>query len=594
MLRKIRTLLAHFEFIYITRYIFNLSKMLPQEINLCSGESMLFYKYRIIFIIQNMITDITITVKPEEQNNNTLIKKLAAKELFKQDIQLKKGEDFSLVFIKKSIDARHGSVKIHLKYKAYIGEEIDDKTLNGQDQLPQWKKADSGKSVLIIGSGPAGLFVALKLLEKGIKPVILERGCETSQRRKDIALISREKKVDNNSNYCFGEGGAGTFSDGKLYTRSNKRGNIDRILQIFVYFGADKSILTDAHPHIGTNKLPLVINNMRNKIIELGGEVHFNTKVTDLILDSKENEICVKGVKSQNTLNGQEKDFYASAVILATGHSASDIYRMIAKINPQSLEAKTFAAGVRVEHPRSLIDKIQYHGKDQGQLGAAEYRVTAQVDGRGVYSFCMCPGGFVVPSASSEGEIVVNGMSAKERNSKWSNAAIVVETRPEDIPQNFIEEAKADGCQALAGLYFRTYLEKLAAENGNGQEAPAQRLTDFIKNVKSKDFPPSSYTPGIVSSNLNEWLPPHLKDKLKKGFEEINKNMKGFICSDAVMIAIETRTSTPVRILRDKENCQCQGIKNLYPAGEGSGYSGGIVSSAMDGELVCNFLLSTL
>lgn len=539
--------------------------------------------------MENMIKEITITVKPEEEKNLKLHKSLALKEIKKNGGSIPSGEAV-LVFVKKSIDARHGQLKLHLRYKVYIGVTPDEATQKGQNQLPEWKTASGNKSVIIIGAGPAGLFGALTLLEKGIKPVIIERGEMTSERKKDIALISTKGLVNSDSNYCFGEGGAGTFSDGKLYTRSNKRGNIDRILQIFAYFGADKKILTDAHPHIGTNKLPQVINNMRNKIIELGGEFYFNTRATELLGSNA----SVTGVRTINVHTNEEKIFTADAVVLATGHSASDIYHMVAKMNPASLEAKTFAVGVRVEHPRVLIDAIQYHGMPKGELGAAEYRVTSQVEERGVYSFCMCPGGFVVPSSSGPDEIVVNGMSAAERNSKWSNAAIVVETRPEDIPAEYIAQAKTDGCTALAGLYFRTALEKAAKDNGQGQAAPAQRLTDFLDNKKSKDLPVSSFTAGLVCSNLNSWMPPQITTRLAQGFKIINKNMKGFICEDALMIAIETRTSTPVRILRDKETCECCGIKNLYPAGEGSGYSGGIVSSAMDGENICQKIINRI
>ena len=539
--------------------------------------------------MENMIKEITITVKPEEEKNLKLHKSLALKEIKKNGGSIPSGETV-LVFVKKSIDARHGQLKLHLRYKVYIGETPDEATQKGQNQLPEWKTASGNKSVIIIGAGPAGLFGALTLLEKGIKPVIIERGKMTPERKKDIALISTKGLVNSDSNYCFGEGGAGTFSDGKLYTRSNKRGNIDRILQIFAYFGADKKILTDAHPHIGTNKLPQVINNMRNKIIELGGEFYFNTRATELLGSNA----SVTGVRTINVHTNEEKIFTADAVVLATGHSASDIYHIVAKMNPASLEAKTFAVGVRVEHPRVLIDAIQYHGMPKGELGAAEYRVTAQVEERGVYSFCMCPGGFVVPSSSGPDEIVVNGMSAAERNSKWSNAAIVVETRPEDIPAEYIAQAKTDGCTALAGFYFRTALEKAAKDNGQGQAAPAQRLTDFLDNKKSKDLPVSSFTAGLVCSNLNSWMPPQITTRLAQGFKMINKNMKGFICEDALMIAIETRTSTPVRILRDKETCECCGIKNLYPAGEGSGYSGGIVSSAMDGENICQKIINRI
>lgn len=532
-----------------------------------------------------MKTDITITIKPEQQENKALIQKLLNSELIKKTQgKTDAGEAPQFVFVKKSIDARHGQVKIHLRYTAYIGE----KAPSADTAIPVWKKADGKKTVIIVGSGPAGLFGALKLLEAGIKPVIIERGTDTTQRRKDIALISTQDLVNSESNYCFGEGGAGTFSDGKLYTRSNKRGDIGSILRIFHAFGADEKILTDAHPHIGTDRLPKIINAMRSKIIELGGEVRFGCKCTDFVIEDGR----VKGVKI-----GCE-NIFADAVILATGHSAKDIYELLAKRAPSALEAKTFAVGVRVEHPRSVIDEIQYHGKagDTGKgLGAAEYRVTTQVDGRGVYSFCMCPGGFVVPSSSGPEEIVVNGMSAAARNSKWSNAAIVVETRPEDIPDTFKQQAQKLGCPALAGLLFRTDIEHKAYLAGKGQAAPAQLVTDFLKNrpTLQDNFPPTSYTPGIVSSNLNEWLPQSISTRLAQGFYQINQNMKGFINPAAVMIAPETRTSTPVRILRDKQTMECTALKGLYPAGEGSGYAGGIVSSAMDGVAVAGAIISS-
>ena len=541
-----------------------------------------------------MIKELTITINPEDESNNSLIQKKIFSELKAQKVILKNQNEkgFEYVLQKKSVDARHGQIKIHLRYKVYIGESPKDSVF----KLPEWKKVDekSCKSVIIVGSGPAGLFGALKLLEYGIKPIIIERGPETSQRRKDIALISTKDFVNEDSNYCFGEGGAGTFSDGKLYTRSNKRGNIQNILEIFAHFGADKKITTDAHPHIGTEKLPGVINNMRNKIIELGGQFYFDCRVCDFIFGSAKTEKSVGGVVCKNVKTMEEFSVKADAVVLATGHSANDIYYLIAKYSPLALEAKTFAAGVRVEHPRSLIDAIQYHGQVKKELGAAEYRVTTQVDERGVYSFCMCPGGFVVPSSSNNDEIVVNGMSASARNSKWSNAAIVVEIRPEDIPQEFVEQAKNLGSKDLAGLLFRNKIEKDAKLNGNGQAAPAQRVTDFIENKKSQTLPVSSFTPGIVSSNLNEWLPVHISKRLAKGFVQINKNMKGFVCQDALMIAPETRTSTPVRILRNKESFECVSLPGMFPVGEGAGYSGGIVSSAMDGENACQKIAEML
>lgn len=539
---------------------------------------MTVYCFKHFLYTIGMIRQITVTVLPEEEKNMNLIQKLVSIELKNQKIETNGQKQF-LVFEKKSIDARHGKIKLHLRYKVYIGEEPKDPET---ELLPEWKNADGKHSVIIVGSGPAGLFGALKLLENGIRPIIVERGERTSERKRDIAKISTRNIVDSDSNYCFGEGGAGTFSDGKLYTRSNKRGDIGKILQIFVRFGADKKILTDAHPHIGTDKLPAVINAMRDFIIEKGGSFYFNSRCTDFLKDEKGK---VYGIKAKNVKSDEEFQLEADAVLLATGHSATDIYELIAKISPSAVEAKTFAIGVRVEHPRVLIDEIQYHGKTEG-MGAAEYRLVTQIEERGVYSFCMCPGGFVVPTATSPEEIVVNGMSAAGRNSKWSNAAIVVETRPEDIPEQFVKQAEKAGSKALAGLFFRSYIEKETKRHGNGQAAPAQRMNDFLACRESKDFPPVSYTPGIVSSRLDSWLPEQIAGRLAEGFLEFGKNMKGFVSKDAVLIASETRTSTPVRILRDKESCESPVLPCLYPAGEGAGYSGGIVSSAMDGEKV--------
>lgn len=577
-----------------------------------------------------MIFDLSVVIKAQEESDKNLIhKKLSAALRQKYS----GGESAEFVFVKKSVDARHGQLKLCLRYKAYVGE----KPGLAQKEF-SWRKADGSKKVVIVGSGPAGLFAALKLLERGVQPVIIERGRPTSERKRDIAAISAKGIVDADSNYCFGEGGAGTFSDGKLYTRSNKRGDIGEVLQTFVHFGADPKILTDAHPHIGTNKLPQIINNMRQKILELGGEFHFESRVVDFIIDgtneggapafglatdvnraTASEPATVRGVVAK-TADGSLKEFLAAAVILATGHSASDIYELLARANPQSLEAKTFAVGVRVEHPRELIDKIQYHGKRaEANLGAAEYRLTAQVDGRGVYSFCMCPGGFVVPSASGPQEIVVNGMSAAERNSAWSNAAIVVETRPEDVAQIMAGQKAAAGSlglasdsasgqelaaggpvlglERLAGLRFRSGLERLTWQNGgaslgqSAQAAPAQRLVDFLAGRQSSSLPRSSYTPGLVSSRLDLWLPPFVARRLAEGFKAFDKNMKGFISPDALLIASETRTSTPVRILRDKATFECMGLARLYPCGEGSGWSGGIVSSAMDGQNAAAALL---
>ncbi|QTQ15546.1 FAD-dependent protein [Treponema parvum] len=553
-----------------------------------------------------MNTEISITLNPEDENKNLVILQKIIKELKKQKISVPQAgskDKIRFVNIKRSVDARHAKVKLYMRYKVYIGERIEDqdigqKTVGGascktetgrQDFLPipKIEHGNGAKKVVIIGSGPAGLFGALRLLENGIRPVIIERGSNVSQRKRDIAQISLNGVVDPNSNYCFGEGGAGTFSDGKLYTRSNKRGDVSRILKILVYFGADPAILTDSHPHIGTDKLPKIIDAVHSTIIDAGGEFYFNTLFTDFLFDERSNSKTVCGVCVQNTKTGESSQLDADAVLLASGHSASDIYFTLAKTDPSSLEAKTFAAGVRVEHPRKIIDKIQYHGNASNLLSAAEYSLTTQADGRGVYSFCMCPGGFVVPSSTSSSEIVINGMSQSSRNSPWSNSAVVVEIRPEDIPERFKEQAKQKGCVALAGLFYRTYLEIQTKKHGEGQKAPAQRLCDFLDKRPSQELPKSSYFPGLVPSRLDLWLDPRIKTRIEQGFKNFNKMMKGFICPEAIIIASETRTSTPVRILRSKETFESPALKNLFPAGEGSGYSGGIVSSAMDGENAC-------
>ena len=586
---------------------------------------------------------------PEEEKNETLLRKKAVKELRKNGVSLAENEISAFVFRKKSIDARKRDVKFFLRYDIYTDGDSPE---NDEEYMfvPRWKKCDdNGKSVIIIGAGPAGLFSALTLLESGIKPVIIERGPETSQRKRDIADISRTGVLNGDSNYCFGEGGAGTFSDGKLFSRSGKRGNIGRILQILVYHGADPKILTDAHPHIGTDKLPTIIDNIKKTIVSYGGEIFFNTRCTEILTSDKSVEgVCseasspnkkasfagdnfagaqttpaICGVKVVDTQTGAVRVLNGDKLILACGHSAPDIYRMIAAVDNRALEAKTFAVGVRVEHPREIIDKIQYHGKDRGKvLPAAEYRLTAQVQERGVYSFCMCPGGLVVPSASSPDGVVVNGMSPSSRNAYWSNAAIVVECRPEDYAA--WGEFAGD---PLAGLNFRTQIEQAAkkaaqtaaigaqataqtvvASSGamadcvpvanatpatanlapettlNPQIAPAQLLVDFLECRRSSALPKTSYTPGIASVNLDEVLPEHISKRLKEGFRVFDQRMKGFICKDALLIAPETRTSTPVRILRDAKTLESPCIKGLFPAGEGSGYAGGIVSSAMDGE----------
>ena len=709
---------------------------------------------------------VTLTVPEGTDTSETALKKLAVQEIARMQknaphnksgsrsqgtgARVTEKDISAFIFKKKSLDARRNSIKTVFRYDVYTDGDRPDDT---DGKLRPWLQARQDRQVIIIGDGPAGLFAALRLLEDGIKPVIIERGPEASQRKRDIADISRTGSVHTDSNYCFGEGGAGTFSDGKLFSRSNKRGNIDKILQIFAFHGAQASITTDAHPHIGTDRLPAIIGAMNETIRSHGGEVHFNTRCLSLIMEDNR----VKGVSCINTLNGSHSDFRGEAVILATGHSAPDMYEMIAAAHSSALEAKTFAAGVRVEHPREMIDRIQYHGRERGeQLPAAEYRLVTQVDGRGVYSFCMCPGGLVVPSASAPGGVVVNGMSPSSRNARWSNAAIVVELRPEDYaadctpdeaalnpagtraetftataarpegtyPQSTYAtkntpdqqerlsegtraaedaytadttrkaDARSEGLHpiqdALAGLRFRTQMEQAAyaachhafesksahksdeclqsmyaadctpdeaalnpagtraetftataarkadarsegtypqstyatkntpdqqerlsegtraaedaytsgtagkaearirgsvpADGVNPQAAPAQRLTDFLEGRLSETLPESSYTPGLVSARLDLLLPEHISRRLRKAFRDFDRNMRGFICKEALLIAPETRTSTPVRILRDKETLESPVLKGLYPAGEGSGYAGGITSSAMDGE----------
>ena len=546
-----------------------------------------------------MIKEITITLlnpaDAENPNEKLVRKQLAAK------LDCREKDIHSFVLVKKSLDARHGKVKFHLRYQVFTGgDRPESATSQKLEYLPC---PENAPQVVIVGSGPAGLFAALKLIQAGIRPIVLERGNPAGQRKRDIAAISTRHEVNPDSNYCFGEGGAGTFSDGKLYTRSNKRGNIQGILQIFHHFGANSQILTDAHPHIGTDKLPSVIQAMTQKIVECGGEVHFGCRCTELLLEKTGKNPRVVGVKAVSVAEEsttQEQVFSGDAVILATGHSATDVYLLLGSQLPAALEDKIFAMGLRVEHPREIIDNIQFHGaQKKSQLGAAEYRLVTQVQERGVYSFCMCPGGLVVPSASCQEGLVVNGMSPSSRGGKWSNAAIVVEIRPQDfelviaqLEEKFSEynitvDAKlASSKNANPGLYLRTLLEILTKTQGRGQQAPAQLLVDFLAEKPSQELPRSSYSPGLVTSRLDSWLPDFIKERLQQAFRDFNRKMAGFVCKQALLIAAETRTSTPIRILRNPETLECVAAANLYPAGEGSGYSGGIVSSAMDGEAV--------
>lgn len=488
--------------------------------------------------------------------------------------------------LRRSIDARQRQIYVNLKVRAYINEEPQD----DEYTRTEYPNVEGRPQVVVVGEGPGGLFAALRLIELGLRPVILERGKDVRERKKDLALITKTQKVDAESNYCFGEGGAGAYSDGKLYTRSKKRGNTEKILNVFCQHGASTSILADAHPHIGTDKLPRVIENMRLQILRSWGEVHFQTKMTGLLLDDRQGAALVAvsnprvvGVKAVNLATGKEET-YRGPVILATGHSARDVYRYLAGAGIE-IEPKGIAVGVRLEHPAELIDQIQYHNRNgRGKyLPAAEYSFVTQVDGRGVYSFCMCPGGFVIPAATGPRQIVVNGMSPSNRGTQWSNSGMVVEVRPEDI--NPSQDGGGDIADALVVMRFQEELERICWQQGNmRQTAPAQRMTDFVNNRLSYDLPKSSYAPGLVSSPLHFWLPKPIVTRLQEGFKTFGRHAHGFLTNEAVLIAVETRTSSPVRILRDSTTLQHVRIEGLFPCGEGAGYAGGIVSAGVDGE----------
>ena len=549
-----------------------------------------------------MIQEYQIRILPEQAASEEGIKRYLSKE---------KGLDVRTLnqvrVLKRSIDARQRTIFVNLKVRAYINEFPQD------DQFvhTEYPDVSSRPRVIVVGEGPGGLFASLRLIELGYRPVVLERGKDVRERKKDLSNITKTQKVDGESNYCFGEGGAGAYSDGKLYTRSKKRGNVDKILNVFCQHGANTNILADAHPHIGTDKLPRVIENMRNTIIKSGGEVHFQTKMTRLILESEGKATAdsqaddkVIGVEAVNLTTGAEET-YRGPVILATGHSARDVYRYLSSAKIE-IEAKGIAVGVRLEHPSHLIDQIQYHNKNgRGKyLPAAEYSFVTQVDGRGVYSFCMCPGGFVIPAATGPEQLVVNGMSPSNRGTAWSNSGMVVETHPEDVvkfvadhgvPASAQENADGkaiDGKSAdellsdpLAMMYFQQILEKQCWQQGNmKQTAPSQRMADFVNNRLSYDLPKSSYAPGLISSPLHFWMPDFVSKRLQEGFKTFGKNAHGFLTNEAILIATETRTSSPVRIVRDRETLQHVRIKGLFPCGEGAGYAGGIVSAGVDGE----------
>lgn len=497
------------------------------------------------------------------------------KAYLSQEKGLNQRDITALRTLKRSIDARQRTIYVNLKVRVYLNEmpkddEYEHTIYNNVEGKPQ---------VIVVGAGPGGLFAALRLIELGLRPVVVERGKDVRERKKDLAQISREHRVDPESNYSFGEGGAGAYSDGKLYTRSKKRGNVDKILNVFCQHGASTAILVDAHPHIGTDKLPRVIENMRNTIIECGGEVHFKTRMDALIIEQGE----VKGIETNTG------ETFLGPVILATGHSARDVYRWLAA-NNVTIEAKGIAVGVRLEHPAGLIDQIQYHNRSgRGKyLPAAEYSFVTQVDGRGVYSFCMCPGGFIVPAASGPEQVVVNGMSPSNRGSRWSNSGMVVEIQPEDIINDkrlTVNNEAEETFPELAVLHFQEELERQCwLQGGRRQTAPAQRMVDFTRKKLSYDLPESSYSPGLISSPLHFWMPEFIAGRLSQGFQQFGRSSHGFLTNEAVMIGVETRTSSPVRIVRDKDTLQHITLRGLFPCGEGAGYAGGIVSAGIDGE----------
>ena len=532
----------------------------------------------------------------------------ASEQSLKQYIGREKGLDVRTInairILKRSIDARQRTIYVNLTIRVFVNETPSEEEFVRTD----YPNVEGRPAVIVVGAGPGGLFAALKLIELGLRPIVVERGKNVRERKEDLARISREHKVDAESNYSFGEGGAGAYSDGKLYTRSKKRGSVEKILNVFCQHGASPTILSDAHPHIGTDKLPRVIENMRNTILACGGEVHFQTRMESILIEGQK----VKGIE---TNTGKT---FLGPVILATGHSARDVYRWLYAHGVQ-LETKGIAIGVRLEHPSMLIDQIQYHNKNgRGKyLPAAEYSFVQQVDGRGVYSFCMCPGGFVVPAASGPHQLVVNGMSPSNRGTKWSNSGMVVETRPEDLllpemqlqAEPFPESNESlteelilrDGKQpegtihTLAMMRFQEKLEQICWQQGNmRQTAPSQRMIDFTRKKLSYDLPATSYSPGLVSSPLHFWMPSFLSERLSKGFQLFGKSSRGFLTNEAVMIAVETRTSSPVRIVRDKDTLQHLTMEGLFPCGEGAGYAGGIVSAGIDGErcaeAVANYL----
>ncbi|MFY8019940.1 MAG: NAD(P)/FAD-dependent oxidoreductase [Bacteroidia bacterium] len=516
-----------------------------------------------------MRKEIQIQVLPAEQDSNEKISSYIFSYL-----GISKAELNGFKIKKKSIDARRIPIKINLSLEVFIKEELQE------DEIQfDFKNVTNSKEIAIIGAGPAGLFAALRLIELGLKPVVFERGKDVKERRRDLANITRNNTVNPESNYCFGEGGAGTYSDGKLYTRSSKRGDVNRILKMLVYHGADTSILYESHPHIGTNKLPGIITKIRETILQYGGEVHFNAKLTDFLLEGK----TLKGIYIGETLHRYEQ------VILATGHSARDVFELLDKRNI-SIEAKPFALGVRIEHPQELIDSIQYKCKGQRSefLPAASYSLVQQVGGRGVFSFCMCPGGIIAPAMTAPGEIVVNGWSPSKRNNPYANSGMVTSIELPDF-KPFANKGN------LAGMYFQKSVEQACFEMADKSlQAPAQRMLDFVNKKVSSSLPQNSYLPGTISRNLHEILPDFVANGLMEAFKMFGSKMKGYLTNEAVLLATESRTSSPVRIPRHKEFLHHTELVGLYPCAEGAGYAGGIVSAAMDGENVASAIFQKL
>ncbi|MFT7351372.1 MAG: putative FAD-dependent dehydrogenase [Flavobacterium sp.] len=508
-----------------------------------------------------MPREITTQVFPEVAANESLLQKHIANVLNTSANDIKK-----VVILKRSIDARQKSVKVNIKAVTYFAEDV---FTENPIELPIYNDVSKSQEVIVVGAGPAGLFAALQLIELGLKPIVVERGKEIRGRRRDLKAINVDHIVNEDSNYCFGEGGAGTYSDGKLYTRSKKRGDIDRILKLLVAFGATPDILVEAHPHIGTNKLPQIIQDIREKIIEFGGKVLFETRVTDFIIKNKE----IQGIVIQNG-----DTIHANKLILATGHSARDIFELLHK-KEILIEAKAFAIGVRAEHPQTLIDSIQYSCDYRGDyLPPAPYSIVKQVNGRGMYSFCMCPGGVIAPCATSDGEVVTNGWSPSKRDQATANSGIVVELKLEDFKP-------FEKFGPLAGMEFQKQIEQKAWQvAGKSQKVPAQRMVDFTQKKISSEIPKTSYVPGTTSSELGTVFPEFLNQVLRQGFTDFGKSMRGYFTNEAILHAPESRTSSPVRIPRDSISLEHLQIKGLYPCGEGAGYAGGIISAAIDGE----------